>query len=166
MPFDPVAFMAATKTISGAFTWSVDGADLVMVAYLDIDGVTVQGAQLRCLAKILNPNLDIMVQLEHEEGRLRQLARIDWKRFHSHNNHGRGPEEWRYREFDDSHHHPFALNWLVAEQRMLAGNLPIAHPLAADPADYAALLEFVGQEFRIDNMVEAPVPSWEPILGG
>lgn len=158
--------MAATKTVSSSFAWNTERDDLEMIAYLDVDGATVQGAQLRCLAKVLYPDVDVMIQLEHEDGRLQQLARIDWKRPHSHNNQGRGPVEWHYREIDGSHHHRFDLNWFAAENRMLANNLPIAVPITNVPADYAALLEFAGRELRIDNLVDAPVPPWEPILGG
>lgn len=165
MAFHPPTFIDAQKVLASALHWAAHRSSLVMRAPIDVDGVTIEGAFLRGTAVITRPNALVCFQLEHDDRHTTQLWRIEWRPTRSHNNKGNGPHHLRYRPIRVSHDHPFALNWSEELQAMQGVNLPVAIPIDPEPADYASLLEFVGKEFRINNMAAVPPPPWEPILG-
>jgi hypothetical protein len=104
-----------------------------------------------------------MFQLECNQDDRRDFAidRIDWRPWHTHENKWRGPSEFRGVKITGTHRHSFDLNWFPSEARLLTSNLPIAVPLTDDIPDFAALLAFVAQEFRIADAGVIGVPPWE-----
>lgn len=162
----PPAFYDVSKTPSLAQGWEEnENGVLTLVVPLEIGGVTVSGLVLRGKTLAARPDQDVMFQIECLHGdrggrRDRALARIDWRPLHSHNNRGRGPEEWRFFEQIGTHHHAFGLNWLDDEQRMRSANLPIAVPLNPEPSTYDELVAFVEETFRINNLGTLPPPQW------
>jgi hypothetical protein len=112
------------------------------------------------------PDCQVTGQIECHlpRGKGGPLARVDWRPLHSHNNHGAGPAEWRFKIMSGSHHHAFALNWAHSEAQVKQGKLPIAVPLAPDPADFQMLLEFLEKQFNINSLASIPIPPWEAEL--
>lgn len=136
---------------------------LVLVAALDVDGVTIEGMLFRATAMKDRPEAALTFQLEYRLPPRRDdaIERIDWRPLHTHTNNGRGPPEHRYTIQHGSHHHPFHLNWLPEENRMRTTNLPIAVPIVPDIPDFPSLLEFGRKCLRIGNLMALPAPPWE-----
>lgn len=167
MAIDVPNIFASKKTLSVPGSWvERDGQRLMLVAALDIDGVTVEGLVLRGTALKDCPDEAVMFQLEfkHDPKRPdRAIDRVDWRPLHSHNNRGKGPNEHRYKLISGTHRHAFDLNWLKGEERMRKMNLPIAQPVNPDLVTYDNLIEFVRKCFRI-SPIEFPIPPWEADL--
>ena len=157
----------AEKNLSTTGQWvEADNQRLHLFVPLEIDGVVLEGLALRGRATKDRPDEEVMLQLEFPQAKRRErgIERVDWRPLHIHNNLGRGPAEFRFLQQSGSHHHVFELNWLAEENRMLAGNLPIARPLNEDPSSYESLLEFVNKSFRINDIGLIPPPPWEAFL--
>lgn len=151
------------KSLAAPPGWVPDGPGrLKLLSPLDIDQVTIAGLQLRGRTRQSRADEEVMFQLEYHPvgSRVCQLARIDWRPIHTHDNGNRGPDEWRLVNISESHYHSFNLNWFPSENRMLLPNLPIATPIRPDPADFATLLALTAELFRIDDMASVPVPEW------
>ena len=158
----------ATKKISITPNW-VEGDDdrLWISVPLEIEGVTLQGLNLRARVFKNRPDEDVLFQLEYEHDVKRKdkaIERIDWLPSHVHDNKGNGPPEHRFVRQTSSHYHRFELNWLPIENRLKSDNLPIAVPLGEEVKDFSALLAFVGKNFRIANIELIEQPGWEPVL--
>jgi hypothetical protein len=159
--------VAAEKTIPAPLRWAKSGERyLEVVSTLDVDGVTVQGLQLRILAWRQYPDEAVCIQLLYAwpRAKYRPIWRIEWRPFSGHNNRNKGPPEFRLREIKGSHQHTFRLNWREGEGVLRQGNLPIAVPINPDPTNFASLLAFSGNELRIRNMGTIPAPPWEGVL--
>lgn len=155
-------FATAIKRLTSSHDWEeIDHNYLSWVGPLDIDGVTILGLQVRLQAHILHPNEAVMAQLEYRPpgGRPQQLIRAEWRPLAPHNNKNRGPSEWKFRQFQQTHVHRFQDNWFPAEERMLNPNLPIAIPIQ-DVDSYAKFLDICVQELIIENMSIVPMPPW------
>lgn len=164
MSVDFPKFFKATKSIPVSHDWEEAERDyLKWVGPLDLDGVTVEGLQVRVTAHTQHPDEAVAVQLEYHPaaGRPEQLARVEWRPLRPHNNNNKGPDEWRLRAFRQTHIHRFEDNWLIAEQRMRTGNLPIAIPFQ-DLDSYEEFLDKCGKELNIENMSIVPLPPWHP----
>jgi hypothetical protein len=158
---------AVDKSLSKEGQWiEGDSQRLNLTLALEIDGIVIEGLVIRGRTLKDRPDEEVMFQLEYPQPlrRERGLERIDWRPLHTHNNQGRGPMELRFLQQTSSHRHAFDLNWVSAEGRMLAGNLPLAHPLSDEPATFGELLEFVKKSFRINNIGLIPPPPWEAFL--
>ena len=109
-----------------------------------------------------------MVAFQLEYHRPRQhgsaLGRVEWRPIKPHDNNGLGPNEHRFRKIIGTHKHPFDLNWRDAAKQLRRGNLPIAIPIELEINDFYTLLDFVGKEFRINNIEKVPSPGWAPRL--
>lgn len=168
MTLSVVEAVNATKTLAQAPKWVAGERDrLQLLVPLDIDEVTIRGLQLRGVAFVDRPEEVVTFQLEfpHEADR-RDLAvyRIDWRPLHSHNNKGIGPEEYRFVEIVGTHAHRFDLNWLDLEGRLRKINLPVAVPESSEPKDFLALLDFVGESFKVKELSKIAPPPWEARL--
>jgi hypothetical protein len=109
------------------------------------------------------PDREVMLQLEWvaSPGKIGPLDRLDWKPFHTHSNRNKGPEQYRMIPIVGSHHHQFELNWLAVEQRMRAGNLPIAVPISNDLGTVQDLFSLAEEQFKIKNLSKETLPSWQ-----
>lgn len=162
------SILNANKAIPAPPKW-VNGDDqrLWITAPLDIDGVSIQGLNLRARAFKDRPDEDVLFQLEFEHDPKRRdkaIERIDWLPWHVHDNKGNGPPELRFVTQKCSHYHRFDLNWLALEGRLKLDNLPIAEPISVEIQNFSALLAFVGKNFRISNIDVIEQPGWQPAL--
>lgn len=166
-----------SKTRSDIFTaaknlplvpgWEADeSGKLSFCAPLDLEWVTYEGLFLRASAMQVLPERDVTFQLEHRPAGERdgQLARMDWRPVHEHNNKGRGPPEYRFKVQLDTHYHRFDLNYSAASDSMLQSNLPIATPVEQIINDYNSLLDYMADAFNIRNLRELPPPPWRRVL--
>jgi hypothetical protein len=131
-----------------------------MTCALEVDGLTIEGLELRCGALQNAPDRAVTFHLQHypAKGPCIPLARIDWKPLGSHTNPNAG--ELPLLRIDGSHAHEFHLNWLAEHGRMRTGNLPVARPLNPDPRTYDELLAVVGKQFRINGIERIEQPPW------
>ena len=153
----------ADKEIPGTPSWiSMTRNYLSWISPLDIDGVTVEGLQVRVEAHEQLANEAVRAQLEYRapKGKTEPLARVEWKPLAGHNNKGRGPKDLRFRPFRQTHVHRFALNWDDERQRLFSGNLPIAIPIQGVDS-YSSFLDICAVELRVKNMSLIPVPPWQ-----
>jgi hypothetical protein len=157
------SLVEADKSIPVLRGWTTtDRHYLSLVSPLDIDGVTIEGLQIRLGAHELSPNEAIRAQLEFHppKGRCEPLCRLEWRPLTTHNNKGRGPPEFRFKPFRQTHVHPFDLNWDSQRNRLLSPNLPIAVPLQ-DVDSYNAFLDLCSRWLMIRNMSMVPSPPWQ-----
>lgn len=167
MPINFTEVFEAQKALAIAPSWSPRNSEgLEIVCPLSIDGVIIQGLQFRATARVRLPDEMLTFQVEYhpdtEAGG--PLARIEWRPMSPHNNKGVGPVEWQHKLITGCHHHPFAMNMEFAESEVKKGKLPVAIPLTESPANFPALLGFVGKEFRINNIGLVTEPPWAPML--
>jgi hypothetical protein len=154
----------AMKDIPMVRSWGEPNRNyLSWVSPLDIDGVTVGGLQVRVEAHEHNPDEFVRAQLEYHppKGKCEPLARVEWRPLSKHNNKGRGPEEYQFKPFRQTHVHRFDMNWDAELQRLLSPNLPIAVPIQ-DIDSFDKFLDICNIELKIRNMSIVPVPPWQP----
>ena len=165
MEFDAEAIAGNEKVYVPGPSWvEGDNGYLSLVAPLEIEGVTIEGLVLRATAYKDLPDEAVMFQVEFPHDRNRRdnaIQRIDWRPLHIHNNHGKGPPQYRLQLINGTHHHSFELNWLVPERRLRKTNLPVAEPISPDIQDFTALLDFVAESFRIKKLDAVRAPPWE-----
>lgn len=155
------------KTLLFRPEWRVEDENRFgFVTPLDVQGVTVEGLQLRANALREIPERNVVFQLElHQSGhRAIALSRICWNPLTAHNNKKKGPKEFRNKLIFGSHSHEFDLNFLADQGTMRSGNLKVALPLSNEPADYHEILESVGKTFRINNIELVGRPPWQERL--
>ncbi len=89
-----------------------------------------------------------------------RIARIDWRPRQPHTNRY-GPTRGLtvYTSI-----HDFSENASLGLRQMQAENLPIAKPIDPEPPDFAALLLYVRDTFKLDNACDIPIPPWSPDL--
>lgn len=149
--------------------WMKEANDrLALVSPLDVDGITLEGLRLRVTAIVTRIDECVTAQVEYvppkRDVRGGALARIEWKPLKGHNNKNVGPLELRNIVQYGSHHHSFDLNWNQQAAKLRSGNLPISVPLDPDPINFKALVDLIGQEFRIRNIDWIELPQWQPNL--
>ena len=151
----------STKSIPSFHDWNEDGPDLNWISPLDVDGVTLEGLRLRLKALATLPEEQVCAQLEFQQpgNRCQPLVRVEWRPLRGHSNKHIGPQEWRLKVFKQTHVHRFDDNWLQTEQRMRAGNLPVAVPIE-DVDSYKKFLDICSLELKIANMPQMPLPPW------
>lgn len=154
---------ASKKSIPLFPDWDEEGNSLSWISPLDMDGVTVEGLQIRMTAHLLLPDEAVVAQPEFRPPAVRsqQLIRVEWKPLRPHNNKNRGPSEWRLKQFRCTHEHRFEDNWHEPDNRMLAGNLPIAVPIQ-DVDSYKKFLDICCKSLNVENMSLVPLPPWRP----
>jgi hypothetical protein len=161
---DLMHIFSSEKALSFAPAWILrDRHYLSLSCPLEIDGVTIQGLELRAGARASLPDEAVRFQLQHQPagGKIQHLARIEWRPISIHNNKGLGPLELRNTIIKGCHHHEFGLNFLEASKAMRRGDLKVAVPIEETLADFATLLAFVGKKFRIVNMELIVMPPWQ-----
>lgn len=165
MKSDLPYLVTAQKKIPLAKDWPVveDSQALSWRSPLEIDDVTIAGLFMRVEADAFLVEEAVRVQLEFHpaRGKAEPLCRVEWRPLRVHNNKGRGPQDLRFMPFRATHVHPFGLNWVSGEGRMLAGNLPIAIPIQ-DVDSFEKFLDICGKILNIENMQLVPVPPWRP----
>jgi hypothetical protein len=88
------------------------------------------------------------------------LMRIDWRSLHGgHSNNRRWSVQCQPR-VSNTHYHTFDLNWDQKTARMRQG-LPLACEINESLPTFDALRRFVGNAFRINNIVLVQVPNWQ-----
>ena len=165
MPDRIEGLVSARKSLSDVPAWAerdVDGLEFSVP--LEINGVTIEALTLRGRARKPLADREVILQLEYHHARIigGPIARIEWRPLNTHSNRGLGPKDLQHVLQSGSHHHCFDLNWRWSKEGVLKGLLPIALPLAEDPANFRALLGVVGKEFRIENIQLIEIPPWEP----
>lgn len=139
-----------------------DAHRFTLAVPLDIDGVTVEGLELRggCIQDSPDRAVGLHLQYHPAKRPCTPLARAEWRPLGAHTNPNYGPRSLRLLRIEGSHLHSFDLNWLEGDGRMRAGNLPLAQPLDPDAANLDAFLAFVGKEFRIMGLDQMEPPAW------
>ena len=150
------------KTLSSRPAWREDGSGWQESRPgLQVSGVGVAGLFLRLRVPERIPEHGLVAQLELQTktgGAVERLARIEWRA--SHLNAGRGPEHLRFTAIHDrTHYHAFHFNYVEADDRMLAGNLPVAEPLEPEPETPRQFLSLVRQTLMIRDLDSITLPS-------
>jgi hypothetical protein len=162
LPSDIVALIASEKSLGARPSWDdADSRYLSFIAPLTVGNVTTGGFELRVLVSKQWADRDALLQLEYAPAGRRdatELWRVDWRRFHTHVNKGR-PPDLPFATLTDSHHHPFADNYLPNENRMFSGSLPAARPLENSPGTLSELLAFCGKLFKINDIGLVKLPD-------
>lgn len=158
----------AEKSLNSAPVWDdkINNQYFQFCAPLSVDGTFPEGLQLRATALKVHFDRGVLFQLEIDPPgyKARQIARVEWRPIKGHRNRPIGPPELHFMEISGTHYHPFDLNFLEDENRMRSGNLPVARPIEPDFQSFKELIDFVGLEFRINNMELVQPPEWEADL--
>jgi hypothetical protein len=168
MTLDLPSLHSATKLFSSPPDWvKRDKDNVVLIAPLEIDGVTVAGLQFRATILRTRPDECVTFQLEYFPPRGTPkggpIARIEWRPLRPHNNKMIGPKELQNVLQTGTHHHQFEMNWRHNKSLVNKGILKLSCPIEPEPS-YDELLAFTGKEFRIQNIDLTPVPPWEGSL--
>lgn len=111
MDRDLVDFFSSDKEFAQTPVWIPRDDHYFMIASssLDIDGVTIEGLELRGNAKIALRDEAVSVQLQYTppSGKAEHICRVCWKPLHRHNNKGLGPPELRNQWVTVTHCHVF-----------------------------------------------------------
>ncbi len=131
---------------------------------LEIGGVTEQSFVLHGGCYHDRPDLNVTFELRvgrsGSTGRI-PLVRMDWRSLNgSHSNPRKGNSIWRGKMVSDTHLHAFELNWLPDERRMRGGNLRLAREIDEALQTFDEVREFVGKQFRINNIALVQEPPW------
>lgn len=168
MPLSLAEIFEAPKLLSDVPKWARNGRELVLLAPLEIAGVTQEGLYLRSSGRVLRPDAAIVMQLEVKRPGKRsggQLERVCWATA-PHQNPMKGPVELQGLEISHSHYHDFYLNVDESGNEMRKGNLRIARPIEPEPRSFSELLDFCAERFNIRNLSILPIPPWESDLFG
>lgn len=173
LPSNIAELVDAQKSLPFRPKWD-DASDprrWVFTVPLQVGEVIIGGFELRCRVSKQFIDRDALMQLEFarsQRDRI-ELWRCQWRPFETHTNKKWGPPGFELQQFiSQSHHHPFAENYLPAENRMRPGSLPAALPIIPDPRGLSDFIAFCGECFRITNMqiVELPQATddlfWKP----
>lgn len=153
----------AQKDLAVKPQWvATDSAWFNLDAALDVDGVTVEGLELRGGAGQALPDRAVRFQLQYHPARgpCVPLCRVEWRPLAPHTNPNKGPEHLRLLKVDGTHIHGFENNYLEGEGRMISGNLPLAEVLNPDPKSFQELLDVAGKLLRINGMEQIEPPPW------
>jgi hypothetical protein len=154
----------ADKLIADPADWTRRDRRLDLKLPLEIDGLVEEGLFLRGCVLETRPDQEVVFQLEYHglsiPGGTGPLCRIEWNPLRRHNNRGKGPRELRFIEQPGSHIHLFADNWSEANGALLRDNLPVARPITEPIQSFTECLEFVGNQFRINNISVVKTPEW------
>lgn len=132
-------------------------------APIEIGGIVEPGFVLHggCYIDKPTANISFELRLSRTPGRaIIPLEPFDWRSLQG------GHANKRNRGGDGSyvsptHLHAFELNWLPTSGRMRRGNLPLAQDIPDQLNDFAEVLAFVGNRFRINNIGLVQEPKWE-----
>ena len=152
------------KSIIGHPSWVPrDDKWFALTASIDIDGVGVAGLSVRGQALRTVADAAVSLQLQYQPGKIaHHLIRIEWKPIKKHTNSNRGPVDLRLVQIDGSHIHKFDHNYLETEQRMFAGNQPVAAPIMEDVDSFEKFIAFCAIAFNVDGIEKLTVPPWAP----
>lgn len=156
------------KDIVGYPIWVRSDSDkhgLTLLAELEIEGVSYEKFNFRGTCLDNQPEREVLFQLEIGKPGIRTkipLMRVDWNPLSGgHKNPKMGvPKKHRRKIIPGSHFHSFELNYLVDEERMREGNLPLAYGIEQPLQSFADLLDFVSKEFRINGIDRIMMPEW------
>jgi hypothetical protein len=162
LPPDIIALIEGEKTLGVTPKWdkTSDPRYLEILTPLAVGEVTTGGFEIRVKISKQFVDRDAVAQLEFAmQGRRSAVAlwRLDWKPFAPHDNNG-VPETLGETIFG-SHEHRFHDNYIVAEHRMRAGNLPWARGLNTDPGTLSDFLALWGERFRIKDIRRMRLPT-------
>jgi len=137
-------------------------------APLELDGITLPDLYLKGGASVDHPHRHVTLELKVRHATRRReiaLVRIDWKSLKGGHSNKRGlPATWEGASVpsrvENTHLHPFELNWTGSVRRMLKGNLPVAVPIREELQTFADLCGFAEIRFRINNMSLVSEPNW------
>ena len=163
MPVDVPAFFASSKSLTADLNWVVTPERHSFEAPLEVDGMSLAGARVRGTVRpgVAQPAVMLQLELISSSNRVGGLDRLDWHPIHVHDNQGKGPLHLRFVKQNYSHHHQFELNWLETEQRLRAGNLPIAIPFEHPLSSINQVFEFAEQYFKISGLGRHQMPEWQ-----
>lgn len=132
-------------------------------APLEIGGIVEQGLTFQGGCYRDHPDRHVTFQLcWHTIRGTVPLERLDWKSLQGgHTNRRAGPPDWAGKRVSETHLHAFELNWVVQEQRMRKGNLPLAMEISEELQTFEQLLQYTGNRFRIKNIAIVATPEWE-----
>jgi len=163
LPADIVELIEGDKLLGEAPLWNekADPEYEFFTAALTVGAVATGGFQLRVKVSKKFVHRDAIMQLEYAPAGRRsamQLWRLDWKRFHTHDNDGLPPEH-AFESYPGSHQHPFFDNFIPAELRMRGSNLRAGRPFPKEPNTLSDFLALGGELFKIKDirLVSLPV---------
>lgn len=156
----PALFQNPKKVIGRPIWQATDSTHLRLTCALEVNGMTVEGLELRGGALQTRPDraVSFHLQLYPAKGPCTPLTRVDWNPLTTHTNPNVG--NLPMLRINGSHIHSFDLNWLPEFGRMRSGNLPVARPVNANPRTYEELLVLVGKECRINGLCRVEAPPW------
>lgn len=163
------ALAEADKSIMGFRGWSDPDEEDGYVHFqapLAINGAVVGGLFLGGGAYQTAPDRHVTFEislLTHGGFRRQKLMRLDWRPLrggHTNQRRYRCPECCPMRT-NDTHFHSFDINWREAEQRMRGPKLPCAKDVEENLQSYEQLRQYVGNQFRINDIGVVGPPSWE-----
>jgi hypothetical protein len=163
MAFNVFEIMQAEKHILTYPKWVVrDGQKVELSAPLAIDGVLLEGLELRLTALLDFPNRDVCFNLlcQPPAGRKIPISRLEWNTMRPHTNRLVGPKNLHGLTFRGTHLHSLDDNWDFTNDSFLDGNLPVARNLEKNPENFLDLLECVANLFNIRNLERLEPPSW------
>ena len=151
------------KIVSAPPEWKDDGSDWkrARVALL-VPSLGVDGLYLRIKAPRAENGAGFLFQVEYQPGAQRDtepLERLEWRMGHA--NPDLGPREVRFLECHSTHLHSFELNFVSKENRMRAGNLPLAEPVDPDPATFEDFLAFAKKSLKINGLETIARPKFQ-----
>jgi hypothetical protein len=163
------ALAEAEKAISAFAGWSEPEAETGYMwfdAPLEIGGVTEPGFVLHggCLRFQPDCNVALEIRINKRPGRrCVPMMRACWRSLKGgHTNPRRdGARLSGVRVASSTHLHSFAENWWPDRQRMREGNLRFAEPVEQEMQSFTAFRDYVGKQFRINNIAVVTVPEWE-----
>lgn len=158
----------AQKTLAVTPGWQeVASGRLTLVAPLEIDGVTIEGMQLRGRARknLVDQNVSFQLECHTVSVRGGQMARIDWRPLRPHINPPKGAHADLIRvRVAGSQIHSFERHYMPERNNIRQRNLPWAEPLGTEPSNFQELLAVVGDRFRITGLEVIAAPPWEAEL--
>ena len=172
MAFDERTFWAAKKRLSSELVWERGNrnTDLRLVSSIDVNGETQEGVKFRGRTHINNFDGWIVFQIGRTppNSRTREAPFARVERVSDDDVHYNGdvrPLEYRGKYVRGCHIHPFDLNWkergrIYGDPYEEEGDLPIAIELPKF-RDYQAVLDYLVEEFGIENAQSIPVPPWQ-----
>ncbi len=159
--------VAARKEIALFPGWSdpePETGAMWFIASLAIGGVVQEAFALHGVCLKYAPEKNVAFELKALGPKRRKipLARYEWRSLRGgHTNARRSGSPVSGQRVSATHYHSFDLNWLEAEGRMRAGNLPQAMSIEQEPQSFESLRDEVGNLFRINNISVVLPPPWE-----
>ena len=159
--------LTSPKSLASDPEWRTEGDKAKLTIPIEIEGLTVEGRQLRSTALVRYPMREVTLGLVYlpggDEGGM--FERIDAWPFRRHVNKGHGPKALRFRVFaeGESQHQGLEINAHLPVDQLL-DNLPIAQPIEPPLGSWRDLMRHASKAWRFEPELMLPSPPWQPDL--